>query len=245
MKKLFLAISAIMAATAMNAQTEENAAITTNQQAQGQEQVQTTNEFKPEEGKFLMEIGYVPFSVTGTNTSSGAVNLPGGLLRGVYVLSESVELKLGFGVSIVKDVDDNAKSGDQWAKTSDRTATFSIEPGFNYCFEGTNRLEPYIGAELQFGINSTKSVEETQHNKNIVKNETGFNTFGVAGAAGFNFFVAKNLFVGAEVKLGVEIIKDKKTTTEQNGTSTKEDTKNHEVNFFPQAVPAIRVGWAF
>ena len=63
--------------------------------------------------------------------------------------------------------------------------------------------------------------------------------------SGFNFFVAKNLFIGAEVKLGVEMTTDKKITTEENGTTTKEDTNNHEVEFAPVAVPAIRIGWAF
>lgn len=242
MKKLFLGVAALLSAFTMNAQTEENSAVEANNNAKHE----AVNEFKPEEGKFLMEIGFVPFSVaTASNTAVGSVNLPGGLLRGVYVLSERVELKLGLGISVLKDVQDNAKEGAEWSKVSDRTAIFAIEPGFNYCFEGTKRLEPYIGGELQFGIYSTKEVAETQNNKHIVKNENGFNSFGVAAATGFNFFVAKNLFVGAEVKLGVEVSKEKKVTTEANGTTTKEDTKNHELEFFPQAVPAVRIGWAF
>ncbi|MCQ2231833.1 MAG: hypothetical protein MJZ30_08310 [Paludibacteraceae bacterium] len=231
MKKLFLGVAALLSALSMNAQAEENTAVET-------KEAKEVNQYKVDEGKFMMEIGYVP-------ATAGSVNLPGGMLRGVYVLSEKIELKMGLNVGIVKDVQDNAKAGDEWVKNSERTATFAIEPGFNYCFEGTNRLEPYIGAELLFGITSTKEVHETQNQKHVVKNETGFNSFGVAGNAGFNFFVAKNLFIGAEVKLGVEMTTDKKITTEENGTTTKEDTNNHEVEFAPVAVPAIRIGWAF
>lgn len=239
MKKLFLGVAALLSALSMSAQAEENTA------AESKE-TKEVNQYKVDEGKFMMEIGYVPFSVaTATNTTAGTVNLPGGLLRGVYVVSEKIEVKLGLGLSIYKDVLDNDLEGANWVKSSERTAIFNIEPGFNYCFKGTNRLEPYIGGELQFGIYSTKEVNETQNNKTVVKNETGFNTFGVAANAGFNFFVAKNLFVGAEVKLGVEVAADKKVTTEENGTTTKTDNKNHDVEFFPQAVPAIRVGWAF
>lgn len=231
MKKLFLGVAALLSALSMNAQAEENAAVET-------KEAKEVNQYKVDEGKFMMEIGYVP-------VAAGSVNLPGGMIRGVYVLSEKIELKMGLNIGIAKEVEDNAKAGDAWVKNSERVAVFAIEPGFNYCFEGTNRLEPYIGAELAFGITSTKEVHETLNEKHVVKNETGFNTFGVAGNAGFNFFVAKNLFIGAEVKLGVEMTTDKKITTEENGTTTKEDTNNHEVEFAPLAVPAIRIGWAF
>ncbi len=235
MKKLFLGVAALLSALNMNAQAEENAAVETKENKE-------VNQYKVDEGKFMMEIGYVP-------VSAGSVNLPGGMIRGVYVLSEKIELKMGLNIGIEKEVWDNAKDGDQWRKDSERTAVFAIEPGFNYCFEGTNRLEPYIGAELAFGIRSYKTVEETQNNKRIVKNEIeneiGFNTFGVAANAGFNFFVAKNLFIGAEIKLGVEVQSDKKVTVEENGTTTKSETNNHEVEFAPVAVPAIRIGWAF
>lgn len=247
MKKLFLAIASVMAAMTMNAQTMADSTNGANNFNQfNQIPSPSTADYKPEEGSFMMEIGFAPFhTIANDSVDGGLINLQGGLLRGVYVATENLELKLGLGFSIFKDVNDNGQSGDAWHKTTDRTALFSINPGVSYVFDGTDKLSPYVGGELEFGITSTKKTDESEHNKTVTKNENGFNTFGVAAVSGFNFYFAKNIFIGAEVKLGVEMQIDKKPSVESDGKTTKTETKSHDLVFQPQAVPTLRLGWAF
>ncbi|MBR4815186.1 MAG: hypothetical protein IKZ67_06965, partial [Paludibacteraceae bacterium] len=80
-------------------------------------QTTSSESYKPEEGSFMMEVGFAPFhsvivdEEAGTKSNGSLVNLQGGLLRGVYVISDNLQLKLGFGLSIYKDVDDNGETG--------------------------------------------------------------------------------------------------------------------------------------
>lgn len=250
MKKLFLAIAAVMSAIVLNAQAVSDATNESNDSNQAN-QTNSTSDYKPEEGSFMMEVGFAPFhsvivdDEAGTRTNGSLVNLQGGLLRGVYVLTDNLQLKLGFGLSIFKDVDDNGETGDAWHKSTNRISIFSVCPGINYVFDGTDKLAPYIGGELGFGIYSTKVTDESENNKTITKNQGGFNTFGVAAVSGFNYYFAKNIFIGAEVKLGVDMRTDKKLSVENDGRTTTTETKVHSLNFQPQAVPSLRLGWAF
>ncbi|MBR4712097.1 MAG: hypothetical protein IKP27_00240 [Paludibacteraceae bacterium] len=242
MKKLFLAVAALLSAMAVDAQAVSDSTNESNSTPQ----MVFSNAYKPEEGSFMMEIGFAPFHTMKSDSANGGlINLQGGLLRGVYVLTENLELKLGLGVSIFKDVDDNGAADEEWHKITDRTALFSVCPGINYVFDGTDKLAPYVGGELEFGITSTKHTEETEEMKQVRKNQGGFNTFGVAAVSGFNFYFAKNIFIGAEVKFGVEMQVDKKPSEETDGKTTIMETKSHDLIFEPQAVPTLRLGWAF
>ncbi|MCR5496879.1 MAG: hypothetical protein K6F48_03480 [Paludibacteraceae bacterium] len=247
MKKLFLAVAMVISTMAASAQSVSDSISESN----SSNQMASSESYKPEEGSFMMEVGFAPFhsvivdEEAGTRTNGSLVNLQGGLLRGVYVISDNLQLKLGFDLSIHKDVNDNNEKGDAWHKSTNRISLFSICPGINYVFDGTNKLAPYIGGELGFGIYSTKVTDESENNKTITKNEGGFNTFGVAAVAGFNYYFAKNIFIGAEVKLGVDMQVDKKLSVEADGRTTTTETKVHSLNFQPQAVPSLRLGWAF
>lgn len=244
MKKLFLAIAAFMSTMALNAQTAPEATNESNDS--NQESTNTASSYKPEEGSFMMEVGFAPFhTMKEGSTNDELVNLQGGLLRGVYVLTDNLQLNLGFGLSIYKTVDDNGATGDNWTKSTSRIALFTINPGLNYVFDGTDKLAPFIGGELEFGITSTKQTNESERAKTITKNENGFNTFGAAAVSGFNYYFAKNIFIGAEVKLGVEMVTNKKVSVESDGKTTTTENKAHAVSFSPQAVPSLRLGWAF
>ena len=234
MKKVFFAAALLLSSMMANAQMDS-----TNVESK------ESNEFKADPGKFIMEIGFSPLSSTYND-----VNLMGGQLRGVYVLSERIELKLGLGFGINKENEDNGQSGDAWEATSTRTSNFSINPGFSYTFEGTKKLEPYVGAELGFGLTASKQVNETNGYKQTNKNKIqGLNTFEFLALTGFNYFFAKNIFIGVEVGLGVGANFDKGSYTEtvENGKTTKveDESDTAELEFSPKVVPTMRLGWAF
>lgn len=241
MKKLFFTSAALLLGMMAMAQESVKSDSTANS-SNGKEEV-VSNEFKPDQGSIIAEIGFTPFS-------TNSVTLLGGQLRVVYVLSEQIELKLGLGFGINKDIYDNKLSGSEYRRETNRTSRFSIAPGVNYVFKGTKRLEPFLGAEIGFAMLGTDSIVEENGMKTEVKNaEKGFNEVELLITTGFDFYVSKNLFVGVEVGLGVgaEFHKGTKTETTVGGHTdkTKDDARDVTVDFAPRFTPSIRLGWAF
>lgn len=244
MKKLFL-MALLFSAVSLNAQeTVDSTAVSTTSVNSTEEVSESNvqNKFKANEGSIMAEIGFAPLL-------SDAVSLNGGMLRGIYVVSEKIEVKLGLGFGLDKDVVDNGEKGDAWVRNSERVSRFSIAPGFNYTFKGTEKLCPYIGAEASFAMTSNKEYSETNNSSSTLKNENCYNTFGVAGQLGFNYYFVKNLFVGAEIGIGVaaHFERDVKTENENDNVSSSEvvDRDHHAISFAPLVTPSLRLGWVF
>jgi len=242
MKKLFL-MALLFSAVSLNAQVADStAANSTAANVAEVSESEVQNKFKADEGSIMAEIGFAPLL-------SNAVSLNGGMLRGIYVVSEKVELKLGLGFGLSKDVVDNGEEGDEWERNSERVSRFSIAPGFNYTFKGTEKLCPYVGAEVSFALTSNKVYEETNTSSSTLKNENCYNTFGVSGQLGFNYYFVKNLFIGAEIGIGVaaHFERDVKTESENGNSSSSDviDSDHHQVDFAPLVTPSLRLGWVF
>jgi opacity protein-like surface antigen len=96
----------------------------------------------------------------------------------------------------------------------DRAFDFTIRPGYEIHFEGTDRLSPYVGAEIDFGMGSTSmetekwgadQLSDPVPGKFVVWSETdktSFTRFGINLLAGFDYYFADNLYLGAELGFG-------------------------------------------
>lgn len=96
----------------------------------------------------------------------------------------------------------------------DRSFDLTIRPGYEMHFDGTDRLSPYVGAEVDFGIGSMSMEEEfwspddptaTSLSDNVQWSETqkdGYVRFGLNLLAGFDFYFADNVYVGGELGFG-------------------------------------------
>jgi hypothetical protein len=180
-----------------------------------------------------------------------------------------------------------------------KATTFSIRPGYEKHFAGTDRLSPYIGAEIMFSKTSTKVTEgqiydntpvftvydsstvvkvnapwtvATLESKNHRDNGAS-TTFGINLIAGFDFYFAKNLSLGAEMGFGwsttsypdyeSEYVKhtvtDARTdanppttifghdtyTTTDVVTSNPAAKQGKSSNLSPNVVGQIKLGWLF
>ena len=108
-----------------------------------------------------------------------------------------------------------------------QTFNFAIRPGYEMHFAGTDRLSPYVGAELLFAMESATTTREF-HNANNADDQTkpenwqtwdmsvknGTSTFGLNALAGVDFYFADNFYLGAEINLGFRntSYKDRETT---------------------------------
>ena len=214
--------------------------------------VHAQESYKPEAGSFGVEVAFSPLS--------GMVDFQQGLqydnnIAGQIKLSYSlndkmgIRLGLGFGTSSLKT--DNGKSGDDLRITENSRTNFSFLPGFTFSFEGTEKLAPYVGAELAFGSCSLKEISEVGKVKTTTTNRGSlFNTFGFNVFTGFNYFFAENLYVGVEAGIGFDSQKFKNeeisvtgdpgwVKPEESTTSRSNSTFGFKVN------PILRLGWSF
>ena len=98
---------------------------------------------------------------------------------------------------------------------TDKTFDFSIRPGYEIHFDGTDRLSPYVGAEIEFALGNTSSEVENwgtndvdnagEPEQYVVWTETAkdkYTRIGVNLVTGFDFYFADNVYLGAEMGFG-------------------------------------------
>lgn len=235
MKKLIFASAALCAAATISAQEVVEA------QAQPQTQVEeapAAKTFKAGSERFGAEAGL---------SLGNGFSLNGGNLNFNYTLSDEWMVRLGFGVT----VDKTASKDEDGNKAHNTQSSFNIKPGIIYSFSGTDRLEPYVGLELVFGLDSSCEYSNVKQDGATYEreNKTRNSHFGANAVTGFNFYVAKDLYVGAEVGLGFVVTpQSHKFGTDEEGKEydSKDDkSKSHTTHISPNCTPSVRVGWKF
>ncbi len=122
--------------------------------------------------------------------------------------------------------------------SSESYTSFALVPGFEYHFKGSKRVSPYVGAEVGLLLNSNGRNSRTagELTDSYSNTRTGF-VFNAL--TGFDVYVCKGLYLGAELGFGVKsmcVEKDVEETYESRSVLTN-------IGFV--ATPAIRVGWLF
>ena len=141
---------------------------------------------------------------------------------------------------------------------TDKEFSFSIRPGYEKHFEGTDRLSPYVGAELSFTSTSTTTEDQEQYidedgdpQVQTTTTKGGTSSFGLNLLAGTDFYFADNIYLGAEIGFGFASSKDKDNeTTFENAPDGFEDTTstvgNEKSNAWgPNYQATLRLGWLF
>jgi hypothetical protein len=155
---------------------------------------------------------------------------------------------------------------------TDKTFDFSIRPGYEIHFDGTDRLSPYVGAEIEFALGNTSSEVENwgpndvdnagEPEQYVVWTETAkdkYTRIGVNLVTGFDFYFADNVYLGAEMGFGFSRTNMGDSTVElsdlvaynlANFLPSDEDAPAAVVNgsnsaFGPNVNAKIRLGWLF
>jgi hypothetical protein len=189
--------------------------------------------------------------------------------------SESSAIRLGLFLGGTTDKKVTAQP-EQLGENSPETITtkgtfdFAIRPGYEKHFAGTDRLSPYVGAELLFALSrSTEEVENWSPNnfndltKRTLWTETtksGSTTLGVNLVAGADYYFAESIYLGAELGFGFQMKNEGDGTFEvsdldafriangipQNGKVEFKPTLNgSKSGWGPNVVGQIRLGWLF
>ncbi len=137
--------------------------------------------------------------------------------------SESSAIRVGFNLSGDKKTDVWSQPGEIGTVTipelyaTNSSFGFSLRPGYEKHFAGTDRLSPYVGAEFLFAMTSTTETEE-HHSGNseatfddpanwstwTTERNDGTITFGLNALAGADYYFADNFYLGVEIGLGFQ-----------------------------------------
>ncbi|MGB0886819.1 MAG: outer membrane beta-barrel protein [Vicingaceae bacterium] len=141
-----------------------------------------------------------------------------------HYLKDDVALRIGFGVNYFKQkhfAEDSVtivSTGSRALQEKDSTISrfdFKISVGIEKHLGNTRRLDPYVGADLSITrLGATKVDGKTDitdatgvHNEQIILQQDGGFSYGLRGLVGFNYFISKNLSLGAEFGYAIEYTK--------------------------------------
>lgn len=216
----------------------------------------TPSEFKPAAGANNLELNFVPLNGKPISIS---------YIRYRRFLTATTAVRLGVGLSMATTSVDSVFASNVTAGTtvSDKSKTskfgWNIRPGYEKHFAGTNRLSPYVGAELDLAGQSSKEttvsgvdaqdVFQITETKN--KSKGGFIRIGAGVLAGFDCYITKHLYLGTEFGFGLQFVKysDLKTefTPAPVAPAKQPDDVNQgsEFNLGPNFNSALRLGFIF
>lgn len=251
MKKMLLTIAIAMVSLYASAQESEN------------------SDFKPTKGSFATELNFNPFK--GNLSFNNVLNQ----VKGRYFLSPQLALRLGFNINTLDSTQNyGTPYGSQASFTNDKRTSnsFGLNFGIEKHFKGTKRLSPYIGVDAFWGTKSTKQESSNNASTTTIKNawityqyiqspnppyyyttvtsvtENAYSRFGVTAVAGFDFYMAKNFFLGYEFNLGYSKTSYKTpevTVTGQNTPVPSFYSNNSTSKFGTSLVNGIRIGYLF
>ncbi|MDR0769109.1 MAG: porin family protein [Dysgonamonadaceae bacterium] len=192
---------------------------------------QAQESYKPASGDFSVEVGVSPFSEDGPVVSDGS-------LTGTYFISEKWAVRLELGLDFARDYFNNGEKGYDRVSVKEQTSVFALSPGISYYFSGTDRLSPFIGGALLFANSYAKETTEQgnySETKTLIENGESFTAFGLGVYTGFDYYIAKKIYLGIEVGLiGVS-----------TSIPTPDKSSVGAFNLSFAANPSIRLGYSF
>jgi len=205
---------------------------------------QEGSDYKPD-GGFVLGVNFTPLEVGGNVISIDNIN-------GRYFLNSGLAVRVGLGLSTSKDSYDNGLEGNANETSSKSTSEFSFSLGAEKHFAGTERLSPYIGADLGLSMASAKAETTIAGVTSTIEgasDATGADrkhtTFGLNLVAGADFYVAKHLYLGVEIKYGFAVKSEGEYTVSSGGLSVTSKDKPKNTTIGQMAQPSLKLGFKF
>ncbi|PVH26397.1 hypothetical protein [Sphingobacterium corticibacter] len=219
---------------------------------------------KSRKGNFSTELNINPFKA---NLSlNNALNQ----MKVRYFIQDDLALRLGVGINVI---DSTWSSGAPYSadsyfiSTANKQSAADFTIGIEKHFPGTQRLSPYIGADLSWGVQSSNQKVTTNATTFEIDNglldmsfnpnlpigrglliPNGYTRFGAVAIVGFDFYMAKNFFVGYEFNVGYNRLKYKTPTIEsigENGGIVDLVSNSSVTSFKTSLMNGIRIGYTF
>lgn len=201
--------------------------------------VTSTNYFKPEQGNVTADLGLFSNGIT-----SAPISKLSGMLQGRYFLADDMALRASFTLRNATNTDTSNPS----VTVTNSNSGFNLYAGIEKHFEGTDRLSPYVGAEL--GIETSSSKQVTDYKDNTVNQDITVKTpsqfyFGGNLLFGADYYVAQHLYIGAEAGLSIGTNFIGRSVTTIGGNSTQSEPGGTNFTVGTNIFAGFKVGFVF
>ena len=215
-------------------------------------------DFKPAAGAKNLELQMAPLG--GTPLSINGI-------RFRTFLSDKAAFRVNFflGYNKKTSVDSQADSAGSVPMfpelhTYESGLTFNLRPGYEMHFSGTDRISPYVGGELDFGMATSKKVVESVEMDgttvntitSTTKGEKGYLRVGLNAVFGCDVYIVKSLYIGAEMGFGFQLNKDATIKHESeakgwnpNADGNRDEVQGKTINIGPNVIGQFRIGYIF
>ena len=237
---------------------------------------QAQSEFKPKAGDVTTDVslfanglfanptalykGNVASGVS-VGTNSGSINLNTvGVLKGRYFFQDDLALRLSLGLSS-PSFKSTLEETNHSLENKYRATALYFGLGVEKHFAGTDRLSPYVGAELHVGSyttnfesNKTETIGTSVKKTNTqIKTAPGF-TFGGGLFMGADYYIAPKVFLGLEAGLnldahslgkGTNVVTVNETGKPAQTTESNDKTKYSGSSLSTDLQVGFKIGFVF
>ncbi|MGE0588772.1 MAG: hypothetical protein AB7O48_09375 [Cyclobacteriaceae bacterium] len=190
---------------------------------------------KPTAKKITAEMNFDPFSGNALSIN---------YLRFRMFASDRTAYRMGFAASV--------RSEEPQSDLKRSYFELNIRPGYEKHFAGTERLSPYVAAELDIAIKKSKVTNDaggtfTEINGAWSDNglERGFTRIGFNVIAGADFYFAKHFYVGTEFGFGLQSVSSSDIEITLAGGGTVQNNGGRTLQIGPNFNSSIRLGFVF
>ncbi len=228
--------------------------------------------FKPVAGMSSLEVTFDPSAIFNASSPGSTFALPSinNMNNGIKYrmwLGDKVAARGTFllGLQNTTVATQLINSGGEIVDAKDTYFEWAVQfrPGTEFHFEGTKRLSPYIGGELILAFGSNKYTTESLDIsdaivESYVKNgSSDFNggglpwmylngfSVGIGGLAGFDYYVAKDLYLGLEINYAFVYNKPFNVESQVAGSDAVTTKTGNNWYLNPSAGANLRLGWNF
>jgi opacity protein-like surface antigen len=207
----------------------------------------SAQEYKPAAGQNTLELQLAPL---------GANPFTMGGIRFRRFTSETSAIRATVYVGYMNETEIKTQEGPGQKELKIKNSSFEVglRPGIEKHFAGTDRLSPYIGAELDFAIKTSTKKEDnggaggSDVTVTTTKNDDGFTRFGLNGVFGADYYVAEKVYLGAELGFGFSYSKESavKVSDTAPGFVAPDDVKGGSTfAIAPNVLAQFRLGIVF
>lgn len=206
---------------------------------------QTTDQTMKATSGITTDVNFSPFS--------SPITLD--FLNARWFFSPGYALRLGLEANVSNSKWDNNQPDQDRLIEKRISSTFGLHPGIEKHFTGTNRLSPYIGAELSYVIHSQKAIFESEteelyriegslsNSQNI--SERAYNSLGFGLLTGVDFYIARNLYMGVEFGYGMAYRMYGKVEQIEDGNTLVLAGERNQFHLGSNVRTSLKLGWKF
>ncbi|MDO4726779.1 MAG: BT1926 family outer membrane beta-barrel protein [Porphyromonadaceae bacterium] len=203
--------------------------------------VANAQENKPLQGNVTADLGIFTEGIF--NATKSPVSALDGVLKGRYFIMDAMAIRASFGLNTQTTKDTSVKD----VVTTDNRNSLHIGAGVEKHFEGTDRLSPYVGADLYIQSTTRKNTVDhlTDNNLDVITKAAPVFGLGARLLFGADYYIAQHVYMGVEAGLDLQSTSVGRSSVTINGKTTTSEKVGSNFGLASNVFAGFKLGFAF